>query len=215
MAPNARWSRVDDHSRFCVMATVVVRATGRAVCLAFAQALQRYGVPEEVLTDNGKQFTDRFGKGGEVLFDRICRDNGIAHRLTAPASPTTTGKVERFHLTLRRELLDEAGVFADVAAAQAAVDAFRREYNHDRPHQSLAMATPASRFAHVLDGSYAAGQADLPLRVPSILIPGAASSSAADPMPAAPLVSAETATRVVRPPAHPEAVEVDRVVPAS
>jgi integrase len=39
-------------------------------------------VPGEVLTDNGKQFTDRFGKGGEVLFDRICRDNGITHRLT-------------------------------------------------------------------------------------------------------------------------------------
>ena len=58
---------VDDYSRFCVMATVVVRATGRAVCLAFAQALHRYGVPEEVLTDNGKQFTDRFGKCGDVL----------------------------------------------------------------------------------------------------------------------------------------------------
>lgn len=60
---------VDDHSRFCVMAAVVVRATGRAVCLAFAEALQHYGMPEEVLTDNGKQFTDRFGKGGEVLFE--------------------------------------------------------------------------------------------------------------------------------------------------
>jgi hypothetical protein len=35
------------------------------------------------LTDNGKRFTDRFGKGGEVLFDRICRDNGITHRLAA------------------------------------------------------------------------------------------------------------------------------------
>jgi transposase-like protein len=48
---------VDDHSRFCVMATVVERATGRAVCLAFAQALARFGVPAEVITDNGKQFT--------------------------------------------------------------------------------------------------------------------------------------------------------------
>jgi transposase InsO family protein len=67
------------------------------VCLAFAEALRRYGVPEEVLTDNGKQFTDRFGKGAEVLFDRICRNNGITHRLTEPACPTTTGKVERFH----------------------------------------------------------------------------------------------------------------------
>ena len=76
------------------------------MCLAFAEALRRYGIPDEVLTDNGKQFTDRFGKGGEVLFDRICRDNGITHRLTEPASPTTTGKVERFHQTFRREFLD-------------------------------------------------------------------------------------------------------------
>jgi transposase InsO family protein len=87
---------VDDHSRFCVCARVVRRATGRAVCLAFAEAMTRFGVPEEVLSDNGKQFTDRFGKGGEVLFDRICRDNGITHRLTPPRTPTTTGKVERF-----------------------------------------------------------------------------------------------------------------------
>jgi transposase len=71
---------VDDHSRFCVICQVVPRATGRAVCLAFAAALRRFGVPGEVLSDNGKQFTDRFGKGGEVLFDRICRDNGITHR---------------------------------------------------------------------------------------------------------------------------------------
>ena len=92
----------------CVMARVVERATGRAVCLAFSEALERYGAPEEVLTDNGKQFTDRFGRGGEVLFDKICRRNGIAHRLTAPSSPTTTGKIERFHQTLRRELLDDA-----------------------------------------------------------------------------------------------------------
>ena len=61
---------VDDHSRFCVIASVVERATGRAVCLALAAALGRFGVPEEILTDNGKQFTDRFGKGGEVLFDK-------------------------------------------------------------------------------------------------------------------------------------------------
>jgi transposase InsO family protein len=84
---------VDDRSRFCVLARVVERATGRAICLAFAHALERYGAPEEVLTDNGKQFTDRFGRGGEVLFDKICRRNGIAHRLTQPRSPTTTGKV--------------------------------------------------------------------------------------------------------------------------
>lgn len=59
---------VDDHSRFCVIASVVKRATGRAVCLAFANALRTYGVPEEVLTDNGKQFTDRFGHGASTSY---------------------------------------------------------------------------------------------------------------------------------------------------
>ena len=99
---------VDDHSRYCVICQVVARATGRAVCLAFAGALRRFGVPAEVLTDNGKQFTDRFGNGGEALFDRICRDNGITHLLTPPRHPTTTGKIERFHGSLRREMLNDA-----------------------------------------------------------------------------------------------------------
>ena len=62
---------VDDHSRFCVIAQACVRATGRAVCLAFARALERYGVPEEVLTDNGRQFTARFGRGGNYFINSI------------------------------------------------------------------------------------------------------------------------------------------------
>src|SRR5690348_17549189 len=59
----------------------------------------------EVLTDNGGQFTGRYVKPQpvEVLFERICRDNGIKQRLTKPASPTTTGKIERFHKTLDRK----------------------------------------------------------------------------------------------------------------
>jgi transposase InsO family protein len=140
---------VDDHSRYCVLAGVVERATGRAICLAFSEALERYGAPEEVLTDHGKQFTDRFGRGGEVLFDKIWRRNGIAHRLTAPRSPTTTGKIERFHQTLQGELLDHAPPFASLLQAQAALDDWVREYNADRPHQALdtkGPVTPAERF---------------------------------------------------------------------
>src|SRR4051794_38167889 len=140
---------LDDHSRYCVLARVVERATGRAICLAFAAALERYGAPEEVLTDNGKQFSDRFGRGGEVLFDKICRRNAITHRLTAPRSPTTTGKIERFHQTLRRELLDDARPFVSVLEAQAVLDDWVRAYNADRPHQALDLkspVTPAERF---------------------------------------------------------------------
>jgi transposase InsO family protein len=137
---------IDDHSRFVVCTGVMVRATSRAVCARFAEALRRHGVPQEILTDNGKVFTGRFGaKQTEVLFDRICRENGIDHLLTAPRSPTTTGKIERFHRTLRHEFLT-GRVFADLAAAQAELDRWVGSYNTQRPHQGIAMATPASRF---------------------------------------------------------------------
>ena len=100
-------SGLDDCSRFVISARVVARATAKPVCDALAHAMRTYGVPESILTDNGKVFTARFGPGpGPVLFDRICVDNGIKHILTAPRSPTTTGKVERWHKTLRAEFLN-------------------------------------------------------------------------------------------------------------
>jgi transposase InsO family protein len=139
-------SGVDDHSRFCVSAHVVLRATARPVCDALAKAMRTYGLPEQILTDNRKVFTGRFGPGtGEVLFDRICRENGIKHLLTAPRSPTTTGKVERWHKTLRREFLD-GKVFADLDDAQTQIDRWVWTYNHDRPHQGIGMVTPFERF---------------------------------------------------------------------
>lgn len=140
-------SIIDDYSRFCVGAVLCRRATAKAVCDAFATSMRRYGVPEEVLTDNGKVFTGRFGRGKpEVLFERICRENGIKHRLTGVRAPTTTGKVERFHKTLRDDLFS-VHVFSSLAEAQSALDAYVAEYNTRRPHQSLGMATPAQRFA--------------------------------------------------------------------
>jgi transposase InsO family protein len=139
---------IDDHSRFVVAAAVLAVPSGRAVCEAFSAAMRRYGVPSEVLTDNGKQFTGRYTKPqpAEVLFERVCRENGITARLTKPRSPTTTGKIERFHKTLRGELLNDVAPFASLAAAQQAIDNWVQTYNYQRPHQSLDMATPASRF---------------------------------------------------------------------
>jgi transposase InsO family protein len=205
---------VDDHSRYCVIASVVERATGRAVCLAFAAALRAYGTPGEVLSDNGKQFTDRFGKGGEVLFDRICRENAIVHRLTRPRSPTTTGKIERFHQTLRRELLDDAGPFADLAAAQAAIDGWVAEYNTSRPHQALGMACPAARF----DTRGAREEQQLlGLRLPAALRPVAEQIAAGSERSTA-QPAGDGAQDVADIPARPWTggpVELERVVPAS
>jgi transposase InsO family protein len=119
--------------------------------------MQEYGIPGEVLSDNGKQFTGRFGKPrpAEVLFERICRENGITQRLTKPRSPTTTGKIERLHQTLQQELLNVHSPFASIEDAQAAVDTWRKQYNTDRPHQSLAMAFPAARFTRAAPAFWA------------------------------------------------------------
>ncbi|MGZ4489981.1 MAG: IS481 family transposase [Nocardioidaceae bacterium] len=217
---------IDDHSRFCVMARVVARATGRAVCVAFAQALAAYGVPEEVLTDNGKQFTDRFGRyrprHGEVLFDKICRKNGIAHRLTEPESPNQNGKVERFHGTFRPEFLAVAEPFASLQDAQTAVDVWVVDYNAERPHQGLddkLPVTPGERFSPVPAQQRELVELWLPPSLSTVPEPAPAPEPARVPESAGTVVGA-------RPQILPEqlagrqtwaggAVEFDRAVPAS
>lgn len=123
------------------------REVSRSVCEALTEAMRRHGIPAQILTDNGKVFTGRFNQPPvEMLFDRICRENGVDHILTAPRSPTTTGKIERFHRSLRAEFLT-GRVFGSMIEAQAELDGWVAEYNHERPHQSLSMQTPAARFA--------------------------------------------------------------------
>jgi integrase-like protein len=101
-----------------------------------------------LLTDNGKVFTGRFHHPPvEVLFDAICREHGIEHLLTQPRSPTTTGKIERFHRSLRAEFLSAHKPFTNLKTAQQALDEWIAYYNNTRPHQALDMATPAERFA--------------------------------------------------------------------
>jgi transposase InsO family protein len=191
-------SGIDDHSRFIVIAHLVPRASARAVCRAFAAALARHGAPEEVLTDNGKQFTGRFTRPRptEVLFEKICRDNGITTRLTKVRSPTTTGKVERWHRTVREEFLAACDPFPTLAHAQAALDAWVEDYNTARPHQSLQNATPASLF-HTRTGQ--AEPEPLPLTLPAQLAPVPASAPAPTPgasTPPAPLTCVEYAVTV-------------------
>jgi hypothetical protein len=80
-----------------------------------------------------------------VAFDRICLNNGIRHLLTAPYSPTTTGKIERLHKTIRTELL--AGRrFASITEAQAELDRWVAHYNQEREHQAIGDVPPIRRF---------------------------------------------------------------------
>jgi transposase InsO family protein len=137
---------IDDHSRYCVIAKLVPRATARPVCEALLEALSRHGVPEQILTDNGKVFTGRLAhRPATVAFDRICLANGIRHILTAPYSPTTTGKIERLHKTIRTELLADRA-FTSIEQAQAELDAWVTRYNSEREHQAIGDVPPARRF---------------------------------------------------------------------
>ena len=137
---------IDDHSRFCVIAKLVARATARPVCDALIDALSRHGVPQQILTDNAKVFTGKLAhKPANVAFDRICLNNGIKHILTAPYSPTTTGKIERLHKTMRKEFFSQ-NAFETIDQAQAALDAWVAHYNHDREHQAIGDAPPIRRF---------------------------------------------------------------------
>jgi hypothetical protein len=137
---------IDDHSRFCISAKLMSRERTQAVCDGFSSAMRTYGVPAQVLTDNGKVFTGHFAQPPvEVLFDRICRENGVDHLLTEPRSPTTTGKIERFHRTLRIEF-NTRQVFRNLKTAQEALDEWVTFYNAQRPHQALGDLPPASRF---------------------------------------------------------------------
>jgi transposase InsO family protein len=162
---------IDDHSRFCVIAKVVARATARPVCDALLDALNTYGIPEQILTDNGKVFTGRLGrKPANVLFDRICLNNGIRHLLTAPYSPTTTGKIERLHKTMRKEFFTDKS-FGTIEDMQAALDVWVLDYNNEREHQSLGDVPPIRRFElarpvdlEVIDGGVAPQEEPQPVK---------------------------------------------------
>jgi hypothetical protein len=158
-----------------------------------------------VITDNAKQFTDRFNRygasRGEVLFDKICRHNGITHRLTQPASPNQNGKVERFHGTFRPDFLDDADPFESVAAAQAAVDGWVIDYNAERPHQGLDPASPVVPADRFTPAPPAPGvELWLP---PTLEVLQGPPEPAAEPEPA------------VRVPGSAGAIELDKPVPPS
>nr|WP_280116099.1 integrase core domain-containing protein [Micromonospora orduensis] len=127
---------------------------------------------------------------------------------TKPCSPTTTGKVERFHQSLQGECLD-GRVFATVEQAQAAVDVFVAEYDYDRPHQGIDDAFPADRFHRPTPGPSQPATDVLPLRLPSGLLP------AAPPAPRTPPAVEVDAGSVTVSTARPQPVQLLRVVPPS
>ena len=139
---------IDDHSRYALSVTAHLRVTGRDVVDTFTAATQQHGTPLSTLTDNGMVFTTRLsgGKGGRNAFEAELVRLRIIQKNSRPNHPTTCGKVERFHETLKKHLRSQPAP-ATIGDLQAQLDVFVDDYNHHRPHRSLPhRATPATVF---------------------------------------------------------------------
>ena len=135
---------IDDHSRYLLAALVGAAPTTELAWDSFEIAATRYGLPRQVLSDNGLCFTGRL-HGTAVAFETSLKELGVELINSAPYHPQTLGKLERFHRTLKDWLADEGPPF-DLEHLQELLDGFRHHYNRQRPHQGIDDATPAERY---------------------------------------------------------------------
>lgn len=133
---------IDDHSRYIVGMDLFRSQTGEHVLDVYRTAAAEYGVPKEMLTDNGRQYASWHGK---TRFQHELAKDRIHHLRSAPHHPMTLGKIERFWKTIWNEFLVRAQ-FDSFESARERVRLWIKFYNHKRPHQSLDGLVPADRF---------------------------------------------------------------------
>jgi transposase InsO family protein len=134
---------LDDHSRFSIVLSACGREDGETVKIPLITAFRRFGLPLRMAMDNGPPWGDR-GSQPFTRFGVWLIEQGIFISHSRPLHPQTLGKDERFHRTLKAEVLQE--MFAHLAASQAALDAWRSVYNDERPHEAIGYAVPAERY---------------------------------------------------------------------
>jgi transposase InsO family protein len=135
---------LDDHSRFSISLTACSGETGNQVRTALTNAFHTYGLPQRITCDNGPPW----GTSGHGTLSRLevwLIRLGIKVGHSRPFHPQTQGKDERFHRTLKRELLDRHG-FNSIEAWQKAFNEWRDQYNLIRPHEALGQKPPVTRY---------------------------------------------------------------------
>jgi transposase InsO family protein len=161
-APNALWqmdfmghlplrqgrlhpfSLLDDHSRFVLDLVACPNQQWTTVQTALTVVFRRYGLPAAILCDNGSPWGTA-GMGGVSRLEAWLLRLGVEPWHGRPYHPQTQGKVERFHGTIAREVIAHHAL-TSLAEAQTHFEVFRHTYNHERPHEALDHATPASRY---------------------------------------------------------------------
>jgi len=137
---------LDDHSRYNLALQATPDMRGATVQLALTEAFRRYGLPVRMNMDNGSPWGSPGGdsRGLSELSLWLVR-LGIRVSFSMPAHPQTNGKDERFHRSLKAEVIN-GRAFVDHAHAQRAFDAWRAIYNDMRPHEAIGMAVPSARY---------------------------------------------------------------------
>ena len=132
---------IDDCSRFCLCIDAKEKAGG--IIPSFEAVFKKYGLPKAILSDNGGAFAGF--KGGYTLFERWLMDLDVLPIHGRIKHPQTQGKIERFHRTMKQELLNHTSI-ADIEDAQRKFAVWRDKYNNLRPHEALGMKRPGEVY---------------------------------------------------------------------
>ncbi|WAH98311.1 DDE-type integrase/transposase/recombinase [Arthrobacter sp. MMS18-M83] len=126
---------LDDHSRLALASLAATGETSEAAIAVVALAIERHGVPEKFLSDNGAVLNPtRRGRTGALV--EFLKSHGVEPITGRPGKPTTQGKNERFHRTLHQYLHRQPAA-PSIPVLQAQIDAFDHYYNTEREHQAL------------------------------------------------------------------------------
>ncbi|HEV2729974.1 MAG TPA: integrase core domain-containing protein [Terriglobales bacterium] len=150
----------DAHSRYLLRCQGVEKTDGQRVQAIFEAAFREYGMPEAIRSDNGAPFASRALCGMSRLSIWWRKLGIVAERIEA-GHPEQNGRHERMHRTLKQETAQPPA--RDRRGQQRAFERFRREYNEQRPHEALAMQTPASLYTRAVR--------EFPARVPEVEYP--------------------------------------------
>jgi transposase InsO family protein len=139
---------LDDHSRFALRIAACGDEQLETVKSEIRGVFRRYGLPDRMLMDNGSPWGSPWNDAKErswTLFEAWLMRLGVAVSHGRPYHPQTQGKDERFHRTLKAEVIGERA-WRDLAECDRAFETWRHVYNAERPHEALGLATPATRY---------------------------------------------------------------------
>jgi transposase InsO family protein len=136
---------IDDYSRYLVGLELYRSQTADQVIEVYRRAVGEYGVPKEVLTDRGRQYTNW---RGTTRFERELGKDRVKHIKSQAHHPMTLGKIERFWKTIYEEFLVRAQ-FGSFEEAQERIRQWVKYYNHKRPHQGIGGLFPADRYFEI------------------------------------------------------------------